>query len=64
MNKKNIVESFIFTLIATVVYGAIIYILEKGDLDVVDFIGFGVYAIIMFISNIFIMQKHIKKEEK
>ena len=64
MNKKKIMESLIFTLIATVVYGLIIFIFEKGNLDIVDFIGLGFYAIIMFISNIFIIQKYKKSEDK
>ena len=60
MGKNKIICSLLFTVIATVVYGLIIFILEKGNLDVVNFVVFGVYAIITFISNIFIIQKYKK----
>ena len=62
MNKKNIMASLMSTLIATIIYGLIISIFKKGNLDVVDFVGFGVYAITMFITNIFIIQKYRKSE--
>lgn len=58
--KKDIFSSIITTLIATTVYGIIIYFIEKGNFNTADYIGIIVYAIVMFISNLFIVQKYKK----
>lgn len=57
-----IAESLIFSLLSTLAYGVIMYIVEKGNFNITGFIGLAVHAIIIFLSYVFfIRKKEIKK---
>lgn len=64
MKKNKILDSLIATIISTFIYIIIIAIYEKGNLNYIDFFGFGFFAIIMFLSNIFIIQNQVSEKSK
>ena len=60
MKKYKVLESIISTLIATLIFGVLMFIFDNEVLDWKFFLQLLIFAITMFLSNLFIIQKYKK----